>query len=202
MAKERKLKCVYCGEYGLKSEMDCYEKVSKGKTVRKYVHLSCKDDYEKKLDFLKNEKEEKIKLYNTIMRVHNIKLIPRQFYPNIEDIRNGSIMFGKIIKKYKEGVPYSIIDETYKQYEDEIIKAIKWKDEQVGFKDILAELRYGLGVVRSKIDMVIRKKKQDEKIKQHNLLKAQYSYVDHIDYNEDLTYKPKENPNDITQFLD
>lgn len=146
MAKE--VICVVCKQKNNK------EKMRYIKSIKRYVHHGkCYKKYVEHKRFKEKENQELTDLVETIKEVHGIKVIPRQFFSYLQDLRNDSVLFGKLKKKYKQGIPYPIIAATYKYCESDIRYWINKKE----FDNILNELKYCLAIVKNKIDIVDRK---------------------------------------------
>lgn len=158
----RKVKCQYCGEKDEKDDMTVVEKFYSKSVKRSYFHKE--DCYKKFIEekaFKEQEKRELDELAETIMKVHDIDLIPKQFYPYIQDLRNGSVLFGNVKKSYKNGFSYTLIKDTYNY----CIPAIEWAKKNKQFDGTVQELKYCLAIVCDKIDQVksINKRKEIQK---------------------------------------
>ncbi len=107
MEKVKKIPQVKCGFCGVKSEKPLMlQDINK-----KYYHiLTCYDEFLINKVFKQKEFEEKLKLSHKIAEIYgleSIQLIPHQFYPYVEDMRNDSKLFGRLGKSYKNGIKYS-----------------------------------------------------------------------------------------------
>lgn len=123
------------------------EKIQAGKQ-HKYIHPECFPLYLKDKEFKEQENRELQELLETIKQIHRIDLIPPAFYPFIQEVRNGDVLFGKIEKKYKEGIPYQIIDYTYEFCDEKIA----WAKANKQFNNVLSELKYGLAIVKNNVE--------------------------------------------------
>ncbi len=183
----RKLKCQICGI------KDDREKI---KIKQGYCHRDkCYDQYLKQEEFKQKEKEQKYELYETIKRLHNIAIIPHQFFPYIEALRNGDIAFGKIKKQYKQGFTYNVIDKTYKHCNSNI----DWAKDNKDFRgSTMNMLKYTFTIVQDKINYI------NSKIEKQQMQKA---HVDKIGDamkpdDHDVEYRKTKNKHDISKFLD
>lgn len=144
IAMARKVKCQYCLKVEESNKM---RKSDKGK----YYHIEeCYEKYLKEAEFKRKEAQKKDNLVNCIAKIHGLDsylLIPKAFYPYIEDVRNDSRLFGKLKKSYKNGIPYEAIEYTYEYCKDKI----SWAKQNKEFKNILSELKYGLAIVRNNL---------------------------------------------------
>lgn len=199
----RKVKCKCCGLTDTpKKDMSQYVYYTdKGNEVSENVHKDCYEQHVKNKEFYKKEYIELDSLYETIMRIHQLKSFPPNFFPMIQELRNGTILVGrKKKKKYKEGYPYPLIEKTY-EYCQESIEY--WKKNKE-FTTIMQELMYCWMIINSKI---IDVKKRDEK---KELLKAkkkaeekQEAKLDGTTHQnkENVTFKKQKREDDLSAFL-
>lgn len=117
MIISRKLKCAACGELGEKSEMTQNDK-------KKYFHNGkCYEEHLEHIEFLKKEKEEWDILYQYLLKLHNILVLPKSNIIRLQGLRNGEdLRQGKVHKKYKMGASYELIMDAYLLAEE----SIKW----------------------------------------------------------------------------
>lgn len=151
-----KLKCRFCEK---KDDPDLMEK---GVVPVGYIHKTCISAYLKDKEFKVQERLELDELVDTIIDVHDLESrasIPQQIYPSLQDLRNDSVLFGKIDYKYKEGVTYLSIAETYNYCRSKIT----WAKTNKQFKNKLSELRYCLVIVRNNIENMYADRKKKAK---------------------------------------
>jgi hypothetical protein len=163
--KGKYVKCPHCLEYELKKEKDKMVQIKVGK-VNRYLHENCYQDY---------VFNEKVKQKNIIMRdqlgdylkqLHNIKLIPQNFWFAIEDIRNGSERFQerrKIKNGKREGYNYDVILKAYQLKN----KNISWAIQNKKFHNKVGEMNYCLRIAENYLieaDVVLKKEKRKQKI--------------------------------------
>lgn len=142
---ERLLKCPICEQHGHKANM-IYE------VDKRYYHKEyCHDKWERDRAFKQKEKEEMDSLIITIVKLHKLNSVatfPRTFYPFIQELRNDSVLFGKIERRYKEGITYKTIEDTYLYCSEKI----EWARGNKEFKNIMSELKYCFAIVRNNIE--------------------------------------------------
>jgi hypothetical protein len=145
MLAERLLKCPVCEQFGHKDKMT-------KETDKKYYHNEyCHDRYLRDKAFKLKEKEELDSLVNTIVKLHKLQSVatfPRTFYPFIQELRNDSVLFGKIERRYKEGLTYKTIEDTYLYCSEKI----EWARGNKEFKNIMSELKYCFAIVKNNIE--------------------------------------------------
>jgi hypothetical protein len=204
----RKVKCQECLEKQEFNEesMTFIEKVSdSGRKTRKYFHTECLNKYNEKQEFLDKEQKLLDELVEVAGDIHEAPKppnmsyqMPRVWYHMIQDIRNGTNRYTRgFKKKYKKGIPYSIIIRAYKMSKD----AIKWSKMDKQFKEIGGEVRYGLAVVSNKIPDALKKAEREEhaekiaRAKQEKMMQEQHE-------EREVSYKKKKSSYDISDFLD
>lgn len=151
----RPVKCPVCEKSGDREDMT-YEEKSK----RYYHQQGCIDTFNKDKEFKAKERDELESLMNIIVKVHKLSSrssIPHSFYPYIQDIRNDSSLFGKIAKRYKEGISYKTLEDTYNFCTDKI----EWARGNKEFKNILSEMKYCLAIVKNNIENSIKERRNN-----------------------------------------
>ncbi|WP_222429898.1 hypothetical protein [Paenibacillus cremeus] len=184
------VKCQWCEAKDLKEKMT--KEHPKG-----YIHLECLPKYIKDKEFKRIERDKKDKLAEKIAEIYeleSIQMIPHQIWPYIEDIRNDSKLFGKLGKSYKNGIPYEGIEYTLEFCKDKIRLARK----TVRFKNLQAELKYGLAIVRNNLadakNHAINEKRRKE-LAEIQKNKSQEKIETKVEF------KKKEVNNDISSFI-
>jgi hypothetical protein len=193
----KSFKCQVCGH---KKEEDLMEVVTivspttQKKRNLRYCKDDCYDSYLKEREFKRIEREELDYLTDVILKVHGIEVIPKQFFPHLQDIRNGSILFGKIKRKQKKGYSYKVIAETYKHVEE----SIDWAKKTKTFNDTMSELKYGLAIVCNNLSLV-----RDKLIEHERQQKVIEIQQENMAKQNDITPKKSSNRKrtDITKFL-
>lgn len=169
------VKCRWCKQ---KAEKETMIKVEQGKS-NMYYHPDCYKEYEKDKAFKEKERKELDELYETIKRIHGFEVIPSSFFADINALRNGDVLYGRIKKQYKKGVSYKWMNYTYLYCEDQIKWCIKNKRDKFknkrGEYEPLYELRYCLGIVRNNLEKA--KKHYKDKLKQ---IKQRQEVEDHV----------------------
>lgn len=195
------LKCRTCLlTNATKEEMECEENVSEsGKITRMYFHKG--ECWEKRLahkEFLRTENEQLDNLCETIKRVHGLEIIPNSFFSLcLQPVRNGNYRQGRKVIKYKKGVSYKMLDETYKYCEKSIEKIRSTKD----FGGTLNELKYCFAVVIDKIPVVAKKIRQKQKLEEEWKRKEEMMKQSSILPERHVAYKPVEDDEDYS-YLD
>lgn len=116
------------------------------------------------IEHLKKKKKEMDSLINTIVKLHKLNSVatfPRSFYPFIQELRNDSVLFGKIERRYKEGLTYKTIEDTYLYCSEKI----EWARGNKEFKNIMSELKYCFAIVKNNIENYFRDGKKLSKQK-------------------------------------
>lgn len=198
------VKCRYCEIKDTdRKDMEVEESVSKsGNKQRKYYHKNCYPKHLADKEFKEKEQNEMDELVETIMKVHKISNMPNQFYPFIQDLRNGTVLFGKKKKKYKEGYPYSLISKTYIFCSESIEY---WKKNK-NFESTMQELKYCWAIINDKINVV---KKQEAKKQFHKAKKKAEEEQQQSEQSEqrvpshvsNVKFKKKQREDDISDFL-
>lgn len=200
------VKCQYC----LKTDTDREEMVKittlvgkKGNKKNSYYHPECYPKFKEEKDFKNKESDELDKLVKTILEVHEIDSLPQQFFPYIQDLRNGTIIRGRNKKKYKEGYPYSLIAKTYK-YKEETIKYWKKRKERDFKGSTMSELKYCWAIINDNISAVkkLEEKKEFLRAKKKEEIKQQQKHdtITH-DIVENVKFKKRKREDDISDFL-
>lgn len=149
--KERDVTCKHCKKKSPKSTM-YIQLIGKEKKTKSYWHFEC-------WEFKSNELKEWDELYNTIKEIYGYPNIPPAFFVYLQDLRNGTIKLDtRKIKKYKEGVPYSVIKKAYEMNR----KKIHWVRSNKKFKQTISELMYGFKIIESKINDAFKEIKRKE----------------------------------------
>lgn len=152
------VKCFKCKEKHDKEEMVMYEV----KKPRRYFHKECYEMFIKEQEQREKDLMELDELYQYLLRLHNINLLDGRMMEKIQDLRNGSIKInGKKIKKYKQGVSYSLMLETYKHFDQRIDYIIHSNQFQTKWN----EFSYVFGTMVNNINTV---KELNKRVQQVN----------------------------------
>lgn len=196
-----KVKCRFCDVKDTdKENMVLEEHVTSGGNVqRKYYHNKCYNKHLEKQEFINKEQAELDKLVETIMEIHQIQSIPHQFYPIMQDLRNGTLIVGRNKKKrYKQGYPYPLIEKTYLFCRESIEY---WKKNKE-FTGILNELMYCWTIINDKITVV--KKREEKKSFQKAKKEAEVQQDKdngNIVSSDNVEFKKRKREDDISDFL-
>ena len=167
---KRMIKCQTCGKSTVPfsqrfDDMEVVTKTSgKGKQRNLYYHKGeCWEKEQKRQSFVKQEKEELDSLTKTMMRIHRRKTsIPHIHYQKINDLRNGTERYRRFwTKRYKEGVPYKVIEEAYKLSQS----AIEYARSLGRFKNTDHELAYSFKIVCGKLEDAYKKIERSKEAK-------------------------------------
>lgn len=199
-------KCKYCKESITDKNDEVKVSIQGEKRVtNRYFHSECmklqelKDiEKEKRVEFLKKEKEEIDSLDLFVKKVHNVPFdLPKRFYIALQDLRNGTNR-GKFewTKKYKEGVPYHIIELSYRLALSDIERAKLSKR----FKNFEEELMYCFAIARNKINEAWRKHMRDSQVQKQQKAK-EVSIMDMLDDTREVAFKKQENNGDFSYLF-
>lgn len=166
----RVVKCQFCEmtvPYADRDTLTKEVKVSKaGKTLNRYWHNECYPKELAKREVILNDKKEKDEMNETVKKIYNLKFdLPQNWWEYIADLREGTNRYQKFWKKrYKQGVPFSVIREAYLLS----VHDIEWARMSKNFKTIEQELRYGLMIMQGKVNDAFRKIKTREQQAKRN----------------------------------
>lgn len=201
----KEVKCFWCKEKSPKDEMKCEEKPTgkfnkngTEKMSRKYFHVMCFSKYEKDMVFRKQELEDWDALYSYLLNLHKLEVLDGRMIERIQDLRNGTIKLnGKKIKKYKMGVSYKTMLQTYKYTEDKFASISNYKN----FETEWNEFTYFFGTMTNNITEVrntlIKVKKQEES--QKNIIKKNINLQESQEVK--VVKNKKKDELDISDFL-
>lgn len=195
-----KVKCRFCEKKDTeRSDMIFEEHItSGGNSQKKYYHNDCYPKYLIEKEFKEKEQKELDNLIETILNIHKLESIPQQFYPFIQDLRNGTVLFGKKKKKYKKGYPYSLIAKTYKYCQDSIEY---WKKNKE-FDSTMGELKYAWAIINDKINVVKKKEEKKEFQKAKRVAEEIEESNNTINQSQKIVeFKKKKRDDDISDFL-
>ncbi|OME54057.1 hypothetical protein BSK59_15865 [Paenibacillus odorifer] len=194
--------CQFCKEtvpYIERHTLSNEAKVTnKGKTLNKYWHHECYPKELARRDILLKDQIEKNEMNETVKKIYNLKFdLPKGWWEYIADLREGTNRYQKFWKKkYKEGVPFSVIREAYIMS----VADIEWARMSKKFKSIDQELRYGLMIMQGKVNDAFRKMKTREQQEKRNEAMEQVHIEDMKD-NREVSFKRKEQENRDFSYL-
>ena len=159
-------KCQWCKESGDKEQMKCDEKPTgkfnnngTPKMFRKYYHEDCYTLHLKDQEFKKIESEKLDKLYLYILNLHDLLALDGRMMEKIQDLRNGTVKVNnKKITKYKAGVPYDVMLQTYKYLNSTIDNILRTME----FKEKWNEFSYVFGTMVRSLNDIMQMNKQVE----------------------------------------
>lgn len=201
MAKE--VKCQQCKVKTPKDELVVHiHETSTGTKKNMYFHEECLKAYLKDREFKEVEAKELDELYVVIKELHRIDVIPTTFFSMyLQPLRNGVFKSGTKTKKYKEGIPFSVMKDSYLYVKDSVEYARKNKE----FDGSLGFLRYTFSIMVDKMPIAKKKKKQEEfaKVIQNENINIQQSHDDIAFAEREYKFKKKTNGGvDMSEFLD
>ena len=196
-------KCQVCEEFAKTSELIVAEikessKLRKDGTpglTRKYVHPDCYPRYLERKYFVEVELKKLDDLYVHLLDLHGWETLTNRMMVKLQDLRNGSIVVkNDRYKKYKEGVPYELMLQTYKyiSIRADIIKRTK------RFKDHWNEFSYIFEVMVSNINEVsqLNARQQKHEKKMNAPIESETLEID-----VPIRKKKPNDDLDITEFL-
>lgn len=201
MAKE--IQCQQCKVKTPKNELTIHVHVtSTGTKKNMYFHGECLDKYFKDKEFKEAESKELDDLYIVMKEIHNIDVIPTTIFSMyLQPLRNGIFKSGTRTKKYKEGIPYSVMKDSYLYVKGSIEYTRKNKE----FNSTTDFLRYTFAIMVDKMPMAKKKKKQEEfaKIIENENINIQQSHDDIAFAEREYKFKKKQKKGiDMSEFLD
>lgn len=184
------VKCQICDQKDEKNLM--YQETNK-----KYYHIKiCHAKYIEIQEFKKLENEKWSLLYEYIKSLHDVLIVPPRNIKRLQELRNGfDFKGGKRIQKYRQGISFELMLESYKISEEKI----KWFIRDVlkgekGAEDInkcITMMLNSLNVAWAKEQHRIKHKEDLIKNKPDDLIT-----------DENVTYSRKEVASkDISDFL-
>lgn len=154
----RPVKCGTCEI--LESDRSLMVKNEKGK----YFHKGkCYEEHLEYREFLKKEKIEWDALYQYIVDLHKLLVVPKSIITRLQGLRNGEDL--KRNKKYKMGAEYSLILEAYLLAEKDIKWAIANKLEN---KNDVRAINYCISIMIDKLNPAWRNRQKSKNAKVEN----------------------------------
>lgn len=200
----KEVKCHWCKIKDPKESMEVEEKGTgkfnkngSEKKQRKYFHLECYQNYLKDKEFKEQELKELDALYQYLIKLHKLEALDGRMIERIQDFRNGTIKVkNQKIKKYKNGVTYSKMLQTYQFIEDKLNKVYEYKHLEPGWQ----EFTYFFGTMVNSLNEVqhVMKKQAKETALKETVVKK--NIETQSDYPAPLNKKKKDEL-DISNFL-
>lgn len=194
------VKCFWCKEKDEKVNMLCEEK-STGKfnkngtekMIRKYFHYGCNEEYQKDKKFKEEESKQFTELYEYLLKLHGLKVLDGRMIEKIQDLRNGTVKVkNKKIKKYKSGITYELMLQTYQYLNQRIDIILRSSQLQPKWN----EFSYIFGTMINNVNEVSQMNKRKEQVRVPN--KA----VNHdVGINVSKKEVKKKDELDISEFL-
>jgi hypothetical protein len=187
---ERLVKCPVCGQYGHKEDMVREE------DKRYYHNEYCHDRYYKDKEATRIENEQWDDLYQYIIKLHDLVVLPKGNIARLKELRAGFVMKdGKKVRQWRTGPDYSLMMEAFQLAEG----SIKWciVNKLDGSNDTKA-INYGISIMIDKLNEAFaRRKKKVGKEKQIKITSNQDKNISIINKN----IYPNNDDMDITWFL-
>jgi hypothetical protein len=201
MAKE--VMCKQCKKKSSKEEMVVHvHETSTGNKTKMNFHEECLVVYLKDKEFKEKEQQEKDELNEVVKRIHNLEVVPSNFYRDyVEPLRGGFFKSGTKVKRYKEGIPYSVMKDSYLFIE----KTVEYYRKNKEFDGSMGFLKYTFSIMVDKMPMAKKKKKQEEfaQVIQNENANIQQSHEDIIFAEREYKFKKKSNGGvDLSDLLD
>lgn len=154
------VKCYKCKEKSEKELMVCIEK-GKEKITRRYFHNDCHVEFIQEQEMKVQDLKELDELYKFLIKLHSVELLDGRMMEKIQDLRNGSVKINnKKITKYKQGVQYSLMLDTYKYLQQKIDYILT----SMQFQTKWNEFSYVFGTMVNNINSIKQIEKHNEKV--------------------------------------
>lgn len=185
------VKCFKCKEKSEKETMKCIEKGEK-KITRRYFHQECYTEFLQEQEQKETDLKELDALYKYLLKLHSLELLDGRMMEKIQDLRNGSIKVNnKKIKKYKQGVPYSLMLDTYKHLGERIDSILK----SMQFQTEWNEFSYIFGTMVNNINSIKELEKRNNQVNTPQKINTETVNI------EVVKKTPKKDELDISAFL-
>lgn len=192
-------KCHWCKDIGEKEKMYCDEKPTgkfnkngSPKMFRKYFHTECHELQLKDKEYKQVEADKLKDLYDYLLNLHGLLSLDERMMEKIQDLRNGTIKIdNKKIKKYKSGVPYELMLQSYRHNTNTIDGVLR----KMYFKEKWNEFSYVFGIITKSVNDINIMNEQKEKAESFkckvsvesieiNVKKKEVKKVDEMDISE------------------
>lgn len=186
----RLIKCQYC------TKVDSLkEAMVRGK--KGFYHPQCYELFEKEQKQREVELTEWDNLYNHILKLHNLEILPTPFIVRLQELRNGTMTLnGKKLKKYKQGVKYSAILKAYELSESKIKYALNTKH----FETDIQALNYCYMIMVNEINAAyerLRTQQQNKKVNKATVI----SDIEQLEDERPIKIEKKKYKRDISDLL-
>ena len=193
-------KCQWCKENGEKETMICdekptgkYNKNGTEKVIRKYTHHSCYEEFIRDKEFKQQEAIELDQLYQYLLKLHSLNVLDKRMFEKIQDLRNGTIKINnKKIAKYKNGVKYTLMLDTYIYLQQRIDDVLR----NMQFETKWNEFSYIFGMMINNLNEVQVATKLQEKVNMPKQIN-----VDSVEIKVNTKEKKRKDDLDISNFL-
>lgn len=186
----RQVKCFLCKEKSDKETMH-FEEVGKTKKVRRYFHEECHQEYNRIQELKQKDLQELDVLYQHLLHLHSLELLDGRMMEKIQDLRNGSIKInGQKIKKYKQGISFSLMLDTYKHLNQKIDYILN----SMQFQTKWNEFSYIFGMMIKNINAIKQLEKRNEQVNKPKVINQET-------VNLEVRKHSKKDDLDISDFL-
>ncbi|MBT2759957.1 hypothetical protein J7E85_01660 [Paenibacillus sp. ISL-20] len=144
----------------------------------------------------KRENEQWDALFQYILQLHDIIVLPTGNISRLQDLRAGYTMRdGKKVRQWKTGPDFALMLDAYKLAED----SIKWciVNKLDGSNDVKA-INYGISIMIDKLNEANDRRKL--KMRQQQTIQSNQK-DDQLNKNTEIKYKKRSENNDISDFL-
>lgn len=208
----RSVRCPQCQEYEYWKDRTTMKQIEGKYGSNQYIHEGCYKEFsnnlkekeinkeKKKIDKVKRDqtRSEQDHFFDYIKELHDIPIIPTNYFFMVENIRNGTRKFhgtkGKNKDKPIKGFSYEVIHKAYVMATKYILHCIKTKD----FNSKIAELSYCLKVAENNL-IDAQQKVLQEKRKQKIVELEEHRVVEPT---RKVEYKKKGYENDIYDLFE
>ncbi|MFQ3543515.1 hypothetical protein Q7A53_05465 [Halobacillus rhizosphaerae] len=175
-----------------------FELVGKKRPLKKYYHKLCYQERLKQKEFQAVEEKQLDDLRICIQKIYGVDPLPEQAYPFLQKIRNGepALSGQKTGKRYKEGYPYPVIQETFEFCAD----TIRYWNGEKGFESFTSAFKYALRIILDKLYVVDQRIKDREE--QEMRIKKQPKIVQVEEDYESSYKKQRKDKVELSDFLD
>ncbi|MGM1044763.1 MAG: hypothetical protein ACQEXX_01315 [Bacillota bacterium] len=190
----RPVKCPICLQFGNREDMTLEDK--------RYYHKEyCHPKHIKDKAATKRENEQWDDLYQYIINLHDLVVLPKGNITRLKDLRAGYVTKkGSKVRPWRTGPSFELMLDAYKLAED----SIKWciANKLDGSNDVKA-INYGISIMIDKLNEANerRKNKQKQKIAEQRVEKQEQKKDQGYNFYINKNNKNKNDDIDISSFL-
>ncbi|WP_211747940.1 hypothetical protein [Paenibacillus sp. Marseille-Q4541] len=165
---------------------------------KRYYHDKCYEQYKIKQEETKIENEQWNKLYQYIVGLHDLLLLPKGNIMRLKELRAGfEIKDGKRVRKYRTGPDYELMLDAYKLADS----SIRWciANTLKGSNDVRA-INYCISIMMNSLNEAFARRKN--RLRQQEEIRQDLGNQNNLYIETEVVYKAKnKNNNDISNFL-